>query len=79
MEVTINKVVKEDSVSVTVDNPRADLIYIDSEYGRQRNFKVYPYSQLNDSILSSYMDYYDKYKKIVSSYYPELTLGFSRS
>ena len=79
MEVTINKVVKEDSVSVTVDNPRADLIYTDSEYGRKRNFKVYPYSQLNDSILSSYMDYYDKYKKIVSSYYPELTWGLSRS
>ena len=79
MEVTINKVVEEDSVSVTVDNPRADLIYTDSEYGRKRNFKVYPYSQLNDSILSSYMDYYDKYKKIVSSYYPELTWGLSRS
>ena len=79
MEVTINKVVKEDSVSVTVDNPKAELIYTDSGYGKKRNFKVYPYSQLNDSILSDYMNYYEKYKKIVSSYYPELTWGLSRS
>ena len=79
MEVTINKVVKEDSVSVTVDNPKAELIYTDSGYGKKRNFKVYPYSQLNDSILSDYMNYYEKYKKIVSSYYLDLTWGLSRS
>lgn len=79
MEVTINKVVEKDSIIVTVDNPKAELIYTDSGYGKKRNFKVYPYSQLNDSILSDYMNYYEKYKKIVSSYYPELTWGLSRS
>lgn len=79
MEVTINKVVNEDSVVVSVDDPRAELIYTHSSYGRKRNFKVYPYSQLNDSILPNYMTYYEEYKSVVNSRYPELTFGLSRS
>ena len=79
MEVTINKVEKKDGSIVTIDNPRAELIYTDSSYGRKRNFKVYPYSKLDDSILANYMSYYEKYKMVVSSRYSELVWGLSRS
>ena len=79
MEVTINKVETENSTVVTVDNPKVEFIYTDSSYGRKRNFKVYPYSQLTESILPNYMNYYNQYKNIVSSRYPELSFGLSRS
>ena len=79
MEVTINKVVTKEETTVTVDSPKAELLYTDSNYGGKRNFKVYPYSSLNDTILSGYKNYYNEYKSIVSSYYPELTFGLSRS
>lgn len=79
MEVTINKVVTEDRVVTTVDKPRAELIYTKSSYYGKRNFKVYPYSMLDNSILSNYNSYYEQYKKVVSSRYSELTWGLSRS
>ena len=76
MEVTIKKVVDvDDSVSVSIINPKAELIYTKSNNSRNRDFKVYPYSQLNNTILPNYMSYYEKYKQIVSSRYPELVWG----
>lgn len=79
MEVTINKVETKKGAVVTVDNPKAELIYTDSSYSSKRNFKVYPYSKLDDSILSNYMSYYNEYKNIVSSRYSDLVWGLSRS
>ncbi len=79
MEVTINKVETEEGITVSVDSPKAELIYTDSNYGGKRNFKVYPYSNLDGSILSDYQNYYDEYKSVVSSRYPELVWGLSRS
>ena len=90
MEVTINKmetkdgvsvtvVETKDGVSVTVDSPKAELLYTSSSYGGKRNFKVYPYSKLNNSILPNYENYYNEYKGIVTAYYPELTFGLSGS
>ena len=79
MEVTINKVETEEGITVSVDSPKAELIYTDSNYGGKRNFKVYPYSKLDGSILSDYQNYYDEYKSVVSSRYPELVWGLSRS
>ena len=79
MEVTINKVETKDGVDVSVDSPRAELIYTDSNYGGKRNFKVYPYGMLNDEILPNYKSYYEEYKAVVNSRYPELTFGLSRS
>lgn len=79
MEVTINKVETEEESVVTVDSPRAELIYTTSNYGGKRNFKVYPYSMLDNSILLNYQSYYDEYKSIVSSKYSQLTWGLSRS
>ena len=76
MEVTIKKVVDvDDSVTVSIINPKAELIYTKSNNSRNRDFKVYPYSQLNNTILPNYMSYYEKYKQIVSSRYPELFWG----
>lgn len=79
MEVTINKVVTKDDVQVTIDNPRAELIYTKSNFGGKRNFVVYPYSMLNDELLPNYSSYYNQYKSVVSSRYPELVWGLSRS
>lgn len=79
MEVTINKVETKEGTVVTVDNPKAELIYTDSSYSSKRNFKVYPYSKLDDSILPNYMSYYNEYKNIVSSRYSDLVWGLSRS
>lgn len=79
MEVTINKVETEKESIVTVDSPKAELIYTDSDYGKKRNFKVYPYSKLDDSILLNYQSYYDEYKAVVSSKYSDLIWGLSRS
>ena len=79
MEVTINKVETDTESIVTVDSPRTELIYTDSNYGNKRSFKVYPYSKLDDSILLNYQNYYDEYKAVVSSKYSDLKWGLSRS
>ena len=76
MELTIKKHVdKEDNVTVTVENPKAELTYTKSNMGGKRNFRVYPYSQLNNNILPNYMSLYEKYKGVVNSRYPELQWG----
>ena len=78
MEVTIKKVVSvDDSVSITIENPKAELSYTKSYYRGGRNFKVYPYSKLDDSILPGYSTYYNKYTEIVSERYPELSWGLT--
>lgn len=76
MEVTINKTVDvNDEVTVSIVNPKAELIYTKSNNGGKRNFKVYPYPQLNNSLLANYMSYYEEYKAIVNSRYPGLVWG----
>lgn len=77
MEITIKKHVDEnDNVTITLENPRAELIY--TKYYTNpycNNFKVYTYPQLNNSILPNYEALYGKFKNIVSSRYPELQWG----
>ena len=76
MEVTIKKVIDiDDSVTISIENPKAELIYTKSNNSRERDFKVYPYSQLNNNLLPNYMGYYEKYKGIVSSRYQDLVWG----
>lgn len=76
MDVTIKKTVNvDDTVTITIENPRAELIYTKSYYGRKRDFKVYPYPQLNNTLLPNYMKYYEKYKAVVSERYPQLVWG----
>ena len=61
--VDINKTIEDGNTTISIDNLKADLLYTKSNYGR--NFKVYPYSRLDDSILPNYMSYYEKYKSVV--------------
>lgn len=76
MEVTIKKTVDvNDEVTISIVYPKAELIYTKSNNGGKRNFKVYPYPQLNNSLLSNYMSYYEEYKAIVNSRYPGLVWG----
>ena len=76
MSVDIKKKVDVDkTVTVTVENPHAELTYTKSYYGGKRNFKVYPYSQLNTGLLSNYESLRDKYQGVVSQWYPELQWG----
>ena len=79
MEVTIKKLVDVDgSIKVTVENPKADLMYTRYNLNSsKRNFEVFPYSKLNDSILPSYQSYYEKYKSVVSSRYNDLQWGIT--
>lgn len=79
MEVTIKKLVDVDgSIKVTVENPKADLMYTRYNLNSsKRNFEVFPYSKLNDSILPNYKSYYEKYKAVVSSRYKELQWGIT--
>ena len=76
MSVDIKKIVDVDkTVKVTVENPHAELTYTKSYYGGKRNFKVYPYSQLNNSLLPNYESLRNKYQGVVSQWYPELQWG----
>lgn len=76
MEVTIKKIVDvDDTVTISIESPKAELIYTYSKYGR--NFKVYPYYRLDNTLLPNYMNYYEYYKGIVSSRYPELVWGLT--
>ena len=76
MSLKIKKVVDiDDSVHITIEDPHAELIYTKSYYNGKRNFKVYPYPQLDYTLLSNYTSLYEKYKNVVSSRYPELAWG----
>ena len=76
MSVKIKKKVDVDGkVTVTVEEPRAELSYTKSNYCK--NFKVYPYSKLNTSILSNYESLRNKYQGVVSSRYSELKWGLT--
>ncbi len=45
---------------------KADLIYTYFKGGR--NFKVYPYTKLDNGILNNYETYYNKYKSVLNRY-----------
>lgn len=76
MEVTINKHVDVDDSSVTkIINPKAELIYTKSYRSYDRQFKVYPYPMLNDSLLYNYGTYYERYKSVVNSRYSGISWG----
>ena len=78
MEVKIKKRVEvDDTVSVSIVEPKAQLIYTKSSRSGKRNFKVYPYSKLNDDLLPNYNSYYETYKSVVSSRYPDLVWGLT--
>lgn len=76
MEVTIKKTVNADeSIVISIEEPKAELTYTYTD--NYTKFRIYPYSKLDNTLLPNYMDYYEHYKNIVSSRYPELTWGLS--
>ena len=63
----INKTVKGDSVSITIDNIDNELIY--TYYKNWRNFKVVPFSNpVIKDYLPNYNSVYNRYKEIVQRY-----------
>lgn len=54
---------------ISFSNIKAELLYTYSNYakGWRSNFKVYPYTKLNESLLSNHQTYYNKYMGIVLS------------
>lgn len=80
-EITIKKHIdEEDNVTISLDNPRCELVYtyaLRRPNAYNKNFRLYSYAKLNDNLLPNYQSYYDKYKGIVSSRYSELTWGLS--
>ena len=49
--------------TIKLEEPTAEFIYT----RKSEKHMVYPYSKLNNSLLSNYKTYYDKHKKIVTS------------
>ena len=72
MSVDIKKVVDKGVTTVSIENPKAELLYTKFNLRGKFNFKVYPYSQLNNTILPNYRSYYEKYKAVVTERYPNL-------
>lgn len=63
--ITLN-VKKDEQGKILFDNIKADLIYTYFKGGK--NFKVYPYTKIDNSILNNYQTYYNKYKSVLNRY-----------
>ena len=73
--VTITKTVEPDGSSHTViEDPRADLIYTYYAPGFTQ-FKVYPFSQLDDTLLPGYQSIYEEYTGIITAYDSSIQVG----
>lgn len=61
----INKTVTDGkTTSVTIDNVKGDLIW--TYYKGYKNFKVIPFSKLNNNLLNGYQSIYNQYKPIIN-------------
>ena len=72
MSVTVEKVVNtlNNTTEVSVKNPTAQFIYTYSKRtssGGRYDFKLYPYSMLNDKLFSNYKTMYNKLKTRMTS------------
>ena len=80
MEVTLKKHVDvDDSVTNTVVDPKAQLLYTvtNQSRGYSTNFRVIPFPKLQDNQLPNHNEVYEKYKAIVNECYPHLTWGLT--
>lgn len=65
VDVNINKKVDQETTTIKISDPKAQLIY--TYYNKQRkNIKVYPFNKINNNILSNYETVYQKYSKILN-------------
>lgn len=66
--VTIKKSTASGITTITLENPTVDLSYVYSVKTSYRyGYKMYMYSQLNNTLLKGYKDYYKKYTGIAIS------------
>ena len=70
----ITKTVLNGETTIKIDNVRADLIftYYDGAY---RNFKVYPFEKLDDSILNNHQEIYQDYIQVITELDPNIQIG----
>lgn len=57
---------KDKDNKITFDNIKADLIY--TYFKGNINFKIYPYTKLDNNLLNNYQTYYNKYKSVLTRY-----------
>lgn len=72
MSVTVNKIIdtEKQTITVSVDNPTAQFIYTYSKRtssGGRYDFKLYPYSMLNEQLFPNYKTMYNKLKTRMTS------------
>ena len=63
----IHKHVEGDTVTLSVAPVHAELIYTKRDRAA-RTFVVYPYSQLNETLLPGYINYQTQFERIVNQY-----------
>lgn len=64
--VTIKKTVVDGDVTITLEDPAAELVYT-KKPSNGVGYKLYPFSKLNNSIFPNYKTYYEKYMKIATN------------
>lgn len=69
----INKTFENGKTTIKIENPRADLIWTYHQY--YKNFKVIPFTKLNDSLLPGYKQIYEQYKPIITKYDSSVKVG----
>ena len=62
--VNIKKRVYHGETTISFDNIMADLIYTN----KKNKYIVYPYTELNNNILSNYKSHYTKFSKYITAY-----------
>ena len=68
VSLSMRKINHRGNSHIIYSDPSAELIYTSSSIGNKRtDFKVYPYSKLNNNILPNYKEYYNHFMKIVTS------------
>lgn len=60
----INKVVENDSTTITIDNIKGDLIY--TYHNHYKNFRVIPFYKMNNTILNNYENIKTTYESIIN-------------
>lgn len=66
--VTIKKTVTDGVTTITLEDPAAELVYTrkaGATYGS--NYKLYPFSKLDDTILPGYQKYYEQFMSIATN------------
>ena len=80
VRVVIRKSFDEDgNVSIDIEHPRAELTYTYFNKEGKKDFRVYPFSRLNDELLPEYKTIRDKYQAMVDCNYSELKWGITES